>query len=68
MFPLDWQQSTVADGEFTVESDRFIVVKLAEAAVEDKIRQLGQTGPLRLGECFSAHSEPDLHKQQAEGF
>ncbi|CAJ1333777.1 unnamed protein product [Effrenium voratum] len=54
MFPLDWQQSTVADGEFTVESDRFIVVKLAEAAVEDKIRQLGQTGPLHLYRFYRA--------------
>ena len=33
MFPLDWQRNLIADGRFTVESDRAVVVKLGEAAL-----------------------------------
>ena len=34
MFPLVWQRNLIADGLFTVESDRAVVVKLGEAALE----------------------------------
>lgn len=34
MFPLDWQRNLIADGRFTVESDRATVVKLGEVALE----------------------------------
>ena len=34
MFPLDWQRNLIADGRFTVESDRSTVVKLGEVALQ----------------------------------
>jgi len=43
MFPLDWQHNTIAEGEFTVEADRAVVVKLGEAALENKIKHLSST-------------------------
>ncbi|CAE7633897.1 ANKHD1 [Symbiodinium sp. CCMP2592] len=47
MFPLDWQHNSIVDGDFTVESDRAIVVQLGETAVESKIQHLQVHGPLR---------------------
>ncbi|CAE7633916.1 unnamed protein product [Symbiodinium sp. CCMP2592] len=47
MFPLDWQHNNIVDGNFTVESDRAIVVQLGETAVESKIQHLQVYGPLR---------------------
>ena len=34
MFPMDWQYNLVCDGEFTVEDDREVVVRLGDRAVE----------------------------------
>eukprot|EP00438_Fugacium_kawagutii_P022321 Skav221792 [mRNA] locus=scaffold4067:129151:162908:- [translate_table: standard] len=39
MFPMDWQYNLVCDGEFTVEEDREVVVRLGDRAVEHKIRK-----------------------------
>ncbi|CAE7218198.1 Ank3 [Symbiodinium sp. CCMP2456] len=47
IFPLDWQQNLIADGQFTVESDREAVVRLGEMAVESKIQHLAVEGPLK---------------------
>ncbi|CAE7212188.1 warA [Symbiodinium sp. CCMP2592] len=47
IFPLDWQQNLIADGQFTVESDREAVVQLGEMAVESKIQHLAVEGPLK---------------------
>lgn len=33
MFPLDWQENSIADGEFTVPDDREVVVQLGKRAV-----------------------------------
>ncbi|OLP98573.1 hypothetical protein AK812_SmicGene18923 [Symbiodinium microadriaticum] len=46
MSPLDWQRHSIADGEFTVESDRSKVVQLGEIAVRAKIEYLSSAGPL----------------------
>ncbi|CAL1127825.1 unnamed protein product [Cladocopium goreaui] len=46
MSALNWQQNTIAQGDFTVEKDRAVVVKLGEAAVESKIQHLSREGPL----------------------
>eukprot|EP00439_Symbiodinium_sp_Y106_P048413 s2042_g6.t1 len=46
MSPLDWQRHSIADGEFTVESDRSKVVQLGEVAVRAKIEYLSSAGPL----------------------
>ena len=63
MFPLDWQHNTISAGEFTVESDRAVVVKLGEVAVDNKIRHLSVEGPVSLyrfldspEEAFGVHS------------
>ena len=42
MFPMDWQYNLVCDGEFTVEEDREVVVRLGDRAVEHKIKNLGK--------------------------
>lgn len=41
---LNWQQNTIAEGDFTVEKDRAVVVKLGEVAVESKIEHLWLDG------------------------
>ena len=46
MFPLDWQENSIVEGNFTVEADRSAVVRLGEMAVESKIQHLQQYGPL----------------------
>ena len=46
MFPLDWQLNAIADGAFTVESDRAAVIRLGELAVRAKIEHLSSAGPL----------------------
>ena len=44
--PSDWQRNLIADGLFTVESDRAQVVKLGEMAMASKIQHLRQWGPM----------------------
>ena len=46
MFPMDWQHNLIAEGDFTVESDRSTVVKLGDMAVMSKIQHLSDHGPL----------------------
>ena len=46
MLPLDWQRHLIADGSFTVESDRATVVRLGEVALESKLRTLQAAGPM----------------------
>ncbi|CAJ1372276.1 unnamed protein product [Effrenium voratum] len=55
MSPLNWQRHTVAEGDFTVERDREVVVKLGEAAVESKIQHLSRVGPLSHCRFYMAH-------------
>ncbi|CAK9019528.1 unnamed protein product [Durusdinium trenchii] len=45
MFPLDWQDSTIAAGAFTVEADREVVMKLGQVALDSKIESLSTSGP-----------------------
>ena len=40
MFPLDWQENSIVDGDFTVPEDRDVVAKLGERAVKNKIHHL----------------------------
>jgi len=55
MFPMDWQYNLVCDGEFTVEEDREVVVRLGDRAVEHKIRNLGKEGPVEMYRFYLAH-------------
>jgi len=55
MFPLNWQQHTVSTGHFTVESDREVVMKLSEKALENKMQLLHRTGDLRMYRYLLAH-------------
>eukprot|EP00913_Durusdinium_trenchii_P002296 g2120.t1 len=55
MSALNWQQNTIAEGDFTVEKDRAVVVKLGEVAVESKIEHLSREGPLSHCRFYLAH-------------
>ena len=50
-----WQEKTVDSGDFTVESDRQVVMKLGEMAVEHKLQNLLLQGDLSLYRFFLAH-------------
>ncbi|CAE7207234.1 unnamed protein product [Symbiodinium natans] len=63
MFPLDWQNRSIVDGDFTVEADRTEVVRLGEMAVESKIRHLQDRGPLSHYRFWAALC-PNLLRQQ----
>eukprot|EP00438_Fugacium_kawagutii_P021247 Skav207768 [mRNA] locus=scaffold2087:129268:130623:- [translate_table: standard] len=54
MYPRDWQENTIDQGEFTVESDRSVVKRLGEVAVEHKIQNLSTAGPLNFYRFFLA--------------
>ncbi|CAK9015369.1 unnamed protein product [Durusdinium trenchii] len=54
MYPRDWQENNIVEGDFTVESDRDVVKKLGEVAVEHKIQNLSTAGPLSLYRFFLA--------------
>lgn len=55
MYPTDWQEKTIDSGDFTVESDREVVMKLGEVAVEHKVQNLLLQGNLRQYRWFLAH-------------
>ena len=65
--PLDWQRSLIADGLFTVESDRTVVMKLGERALRSKIEHLDRWGPV-TDYRFHLAQEPRLLSQQQGGF
>ncbi|CAE7706212.1 warA [Symbiodinium sp. CCMP2592] len=67
IMPLDWQRSLIADGLFTVESDRTVVMKLGERALRSKIEHLDRWGPLTDYRFYLAQ-EPRLLNQQHGGF
>ena len=54
MSPLEWQNNTIVEGDFTVEADRLVVVRLGEMAVESKIRHLQANGPLNHFRFYAA--------------
>ncbi|CAE7520652.1 unnamed protein product [Symbiodinium natans] len=54
MYPRDWQENTIDTGDFTVESDRDVVRRLGEVAVEHKIQNLSSAGPENLYRFFLA--------------
>ena len=62
MFPLDWQHSSIVEGDFTVEADRAEVVRLGEMAVESKIQHLQSNGPLSHYRFYAA-LRPQLLRQ-----
>ncbi|CAE7699076.1 unnamed protein product, partial [Symbiodinium pilosum] len=63
MFPLDWQNNSIVEGQFTVEADRAEVVRLGEMAVHSKIQHLQAQGPLSLYRFYAA-LRPSLLCQQ----
>lgn len=63
MFPMDWQYNLVCDGEFTVEDDREVVVRLGDRAVEHKIKHLGKEGPVDMYRFYLAHRPKLLGKE-----
>ncbi|CAJ1372282.1 unnamed protein product [Effrenium voratum] len=65
MLPLDWQRHLIADGSFTVESDRATVVRLGEVALESKLRTLQAAGPMSQYRFYLA-SRPRLLGQKQE--
>jgi len=67
IMPMDWQRSLIADGLFTVESDRTVVMKLGERALRSKIEHLDRWGPL-TDYRFHLAQEPRLLSQQQGGF
>ena len=69
MFPLNWQENTVSEGNFTVEADRAVVEKLGEAALESKIHFLSTAGhqSLYLYRFYLAQ-RPHLLGQRSQAF
>ena len=53
------------EGDFTVESDRHVVKRLGEAALEHKIQNLSTTGPLNLYRFFLARRSKMLGEPAA---
>ena len=54
MFGIDWQNNSIAEGDFTVEADRAQVVQLAVMAVESKLQHLQAHGPLSRHRFYTA--------------
>eukprot|EP00438_Fugacium_kawagutii_P019774 Skav203664 [mRNA] locus=scaffold2755:109678:111372:- [translate_table: standard] len=52
--------NTIDEGEFTVESDRNVVKQLGEVAVEHKIQNLSEAGPMSLYRFFLARQSKML--------
>ena len=48
------EENTIDEGDFTVESDRHVVKKLGEVALEHKIQNLSSAGQLNLYRFFLA--------------
>eukprot|EP00438_Fugacium_kawagutii_P019775 Skav203665 [mRNA] locus=scaffold2755:119645:122234:- [translate_table: standard] len=60
LFSLTLQDNTIDEGEFTVESDRNVVKQLGEVAVEHKIQNLSEAGPMSLYRFFLARQSKML--------
>ena len=63
---LDWQRNLISDGLFTVESDRAVVVKLGEMALQSKKQHLNELGPL-TDYRFHLSQQPRLLNQTKNG-
>ena len=63
---LDWQRNLISDGLFTVESDRAVVVKLGEMALQSKKQHLNELGPL-TDYRFHLAQQPRLLNQTKKG-
>eukprot|EP00435_Cladocopium_sp_Y103_P059907 s1461_g21.t1 len=73
MYPRDWQDNSIVEGDFTVESDRHVVKQLGEVALEHKIQNLSAAGPLNLYRFFLARrskmlGEPEPMTWEVESF
>ena len=44
MFPLDWQENAIMDGDFTVAEDRDVVVQLGQKAVRSDLTRWATVG------------------------
>ncbi|CAL1127850.1 unnamed protein product [Cladocopium goreaui] len=66
MFPLNWQQHIVSTGDFTVESDRDVVVKLSEKALESKMEHLRRSENWSMYRYLLAHRPRLLGQDQVE--
>lgn len=60
---MDWQHNNIADGEFTVEDDRAVVVKLGEMAAAGKIQHLWRSGGefFALSKCYPTYQLPVIN-------
>lgn len=63
---LDWQRNLISDGLFTVESDRAVVVKLGDMALQSKKQHLNELGPL-TDYRFHLSQQPRLLNQTKNG-
>ena len=72
MMTWDWQENIVVDGDFTVETDREVVVSLGRRALECKIAHLSEEGPLQAYRYFLARQAAMLGRSpltwDTEGF
>ena len=59
-------RNTIASGDFTVEDDRAVVVQLGQRALESKIRELKDSGPLATFRFYQANRSKMLGKKQSE--
>lgn len=66
MFPLNWQQHIVSTGDFTVESDRDVVVKLSEKALESKMEHLRRSENWSMYRYLLAHRPRLLGQDHVE--
>ena len=62
LFPYDWLQNPVSDGQFTMEADKEVVISLCEQALETRMRELEFSGPLRTYRFYRAH-QPSMFGQ-----
>jgi len=66
MFPLDWLENTIDSGDFTVEEDREVVVQLGEKALESRICELRDSGPLKVFRFYLARRSRMLGQNRSE--
>ena len=59
-------RNTIASGDFTVEEDRAVVVQLGQRALESKIREHRQSGPLAVFRFYRAHQWKMLGQKRSE--
>ena len=63
---LSEPRNSIASGDFTVEDDRAVVVQLGQRALESKILELRESGPLEAYRFYLAHQWKMLGQKRSE--